>query len=420
MKGRAQKWLNIGLAVTLLVFVLLVQSLEPAGTQEAEDPSLGNYADPGRRAAYLLLEQLGFGVEPWQLPPSALPRGGATIVMPDVPRSVFGRESSSDLPDSPLAETAGQQSSLDIHLPVHYRRFLDAGGVLFASAEEGMLKFLATDLKLSDVQDLTRSEVESAESVLTSGGRLVVDSTWQFDGDLPEAFSVWAVADNGAPQIVSLAAGRGELVLFADNSLLSNAALRDGDEGLLLVRAIEEFDRSGRILFDEYSLGRWSPQSSTELAFSGRFVQLTVQLLVLLALFVWRLGWVGRFPRDPEPFELLSPLSRVRAQAHLIERAERYDLLGRWLVDGVIKRAMKAWRVDSRRNKEPSSSRQDLEQLGKRMGLDSNKWSATLCDAKIYNEATLARLEVSLSEFEREVVKSSSTWEMRGKVKRAI
>lgn len=420
MNDSVQKWLNIGLAVSLLLFVLFVQSIEPSGTTDEEDPSLANYDDPGRRAGYLLLEQLGFGVEPWQLPPSSLPRGGATLVMPGVPRSVFGRESSADLPDSPLADTEGHQSSLDIHLPIHYRRFLDGGGVLFASGEEGMLDFLAAELEIPEVRDLTRIEADSNETVLASGDELVVECSWEFDAALPDTFSAWAVGTNGEPHVVSLGVGRGELVLFADNNVLSNVALRDGDEGLFLVRAIEEFDRSGRILFDEYSLGRWNPMSQTAVALSDRFRQLTVQFLVLLALFVWRLGWVGRFPRDPEPFELLSPLSRVRAQAHLIERAGRYDLLGRWLVDGAMKRAMKAWRMSPRRIKEQRSSKECLEQLGLRIGIDSDHWSATLCDKTINSEAALEKLEASLNEFEREVMRSPSTRKVRGKVERAI
>ena len=418
MNARTNKALSIGLGVILLVFVFLVKFTESGPRLASDEPSIADFGDSGRRAAIALLEQVGFRAEAWQSPPSSLPRGSATLILPVAPRTLFGGESEEGAVTSPLAEELDRPSRLDLHLPINYRRFLDEGGVLFASAEDETLEFLIGDLELAALEDLVLEDVGGGDLGRTEiPGSDPLEIEWQrkflLEADSP--VSVWASRGSDSPHVVTLAVGQGELVLFSDQSVLSNLWLLDGDEGYLLVRAIVEFDRSGLILFDEYALGRWNPQTSRELAFSGRFLQPTVLWLALLLIFVWRLSWVGRFPRDPEPLALLSPLARVRSQAHLIERARRYELLARWLVDGMLGRAMKSWRM-KRAEEGADRSVEELKALATRAQLDVAKWRSRLLEKKVTSPRQLKALEDSLIEFEREVTRSHSG-RVHGKLK---
>ena len=119
---------------------------------------------------------------------------------------------------------------------------------------------------------------------------------------------------------------------------LDNEVIGERDHALHLTRLVEELDLGGRLLFDEYALGLWDPDSAGGLALSKGVRGVSLHLLLLLLLVVWRAAWTREFPRDPQPLERVSPLARAEARAALLERAGRPDLAGDLLRRGVLNR----------------------------------------------------------------------------------
>ncbi len=143
---------------------------------------------------------------------------------------------------------------------------------------------------------------------------------------------------NGRRLALRVPLGAGSVVLLAWDGFLDNERIDDGDGALFLVRLVERLAPREPILFDEYPLGRWVPESKLAIAFGPRLGVLSVQLLLLVCCFAWRAAWVREFPRDPRPLETASPLARAQASASLHLRARRADRLARVLRAAVLGR----------------------------------------------------------------------------------
>ena len=139
MQSNLGKWVAGFLAVVLIVSGSLLGSF--GGTQlDGELPSSSSFKPLGRRALYETLARLDFPIERWRRPPSSLPRDGALLFLLDVPQPAIGARGEDSPSNSPFANTP-ESSSLNLHLPVHYGRFLDEGGVIVASCDRKMRDF---------------------------------------------------------------------------------------------------------------------------------------------------------------------------------------------------------------------------------------------------------------------------------------
>lgn len=281
--------------------------------------------------------------------------------------------------------------------------------MLIASAEKPILRFLRDRLEIEAIDDLVVDEVSgdgAGKTILTGGDELEVEWAHEFEGPLSSEFTPWATSEDGTARIVSLPVGSGELVLIADAEVFSNESLRESDAGWLFVRLIESFDRTGNIFFDQYALGLWRPQTTLEYAFSGGFLQLSVQFSILLLLVVWRLVWIGRFPRDPEPYELVSPLLRVQSQAQILERAGRFDVLARWRLRGLVARAQKYWKINvSPRPEETEEERETrtLRELQRRSGIDVQSRRVSSLANRVRNHDALEEFDDDMDELEEQL-----------------
>ena len=308
-----------GLALLLTAVTLLSAVGEPS---EPPAGSARSNAPGGRRAALLLLAELGFAPELWDRPPGELlapsdshaPPG--LLWMPRVPRD-FDPELA---PDDPLeaarARGPGAWS--------RYRAFAEAGGVLLLPASEESAAFASAGLGL-DPADAEPFELPSELDVS------------ELDPAPLDAMRVLELTDgSGVTLARRIALGEGALVLLAEGDWADNAALGEHGHALLLVRLLERVGQGGPLYFDEgvFTAARGG-DSALALAFGagGRF---TWHLLALLALAVWAAAWVREFPRDPEPLEALSPLARAEATAAWLARHGRFDALARMLRDGTL------------------------------------------------------------------------------------
>ncbi|MEW6074482.1 MAG: hypothetical protein AB1726_18040 [Planctomycetota bacterium] len=363
MSGIMGRALALFFLLSLLLIGVLAAFL-PADEEASGRRAFSADAD-GRHPAYLLLVSLGFRPERWTDAPGRLPAGAHLLLLPAAPPPPLG------LADAPAGDPAatGSRRRRD---PLHYRRFLEEGGALLSGLDEGRREFLADELFLAGVADLA---VESspapdeapARAVLATGEEipLAPDLAERFaPATISSDFEVLAADEEGRPLAVERPVGRGRLVLLASDALLGRDEIGRAGHALLLVRLVEELAPGGRILFDDYALGDWRPDSPLALALAPGARAFTLHLLLLGLLAVWGAARPFPFPRDPEPLALVSPLTRVRAWAATLVRLRRWNLLGTLLVEGARRRpaGLAAARLDR-----AVASEEDLERLGREL-----------------------------------------------------
>jgi hypothetical protein len=334
MKRRVEGWFSL---VVLLVVVGL--AFVARGLREEPPPHAGSAASTrgdGRRGFFLLLQELGFAPQEWRSAPGKLPRGEHLLWMPARPRSWTPAEGG--------GSGVGAPGLLPEHGLEHYRSFVEQGGTLIAPFDEEMLEFLRDDLELPGVEGLQLAQAGARETRrvrLESGEELelVIDparALRPFQAG-SSARELWVLENqpggNGpeALEAVELPFGAGRVVLLGEDGFLDNERLRDAQHALAGVRLVEQLARGGQVLFDEYCLGLWEPQSAFSLSASPPVFLFSAHALALLVLFVWARSFARAFPRDPPPLAVASPLERAEALARLWKSGGRQRLAARAL-----------------------------------------------------------------------------------------
>jgi len=335
MRRRIETWVSLGVLLLVVGLAFLAQGLREDPRAHAH--SVTNTAEDGRRGYFLLLQELGFAPLEWRRAPGDLPRGEHILWLPERPQSWR--------PDRGSAGSGGKDlDPLPGHGLEHYQRFVDQGGTLIAPLSSGMLEFLRKDLELPGVENLEipgattreprRIRIESGEEL-----DLELDASWAlrpFPAGSP-ARELWLLekqkGERGGESIVAaeFPCGAGRVVLLAEDRFLDNSELRKSQHALAGVRLVEQLSRGGQLLFDEYCLGAWEPESALALTASPRVFLLSAHALALLVLFVWAHAFARAFPRDPPPLATASPLERAEALARIWRSAGRSQLAARAL-----------------------------------------------------------------------------------------
>jgi hypothetical protein len=258
--------------------------------------------------------------------------------------------------DAPAKDAhAAEAHRIGIHAFSHYRRFVEEGGTIVVAASDKARHFLVDGLGFEACGSLTKDAGLSSgvQGIRTRTGDLVtIDLVMEhlFESLDPNgaARELWTAADPDSrgplnasgeqPFAVAIPEGSGSVVLLASDAFLANRSIGAHDHALAAVRLAEDLGRGGRILFDEYALGLWQPETALGIAFSPKLLLASLHAILLLGLFAWMQAFVRAFPRDPEPYELFSPLLRARAFAALFVRAGRPEALARLLRRGVFDR----------------------------------------------------------------------------------
>ncbi len=312
---------NALLLVVLFGLILvgsLLLFLPGSGAPRGE--SVLSTQEDGRRALLLLLDELGYDARAFTESPAELPRGGAALVLAAVPPEPVLRPSE----EEPASGPRGRRD------PRHYRRFVDEGGVLLAPASEAMLAFLVEDLGFDAAREIDWIPGRELAAVeLASGEACAFAGTPERLASLdpgPSGARLLALSPQGTGFAVALPCGAGTLVLSAPGpDPWANERIARGEHALLFVRLLELVGSPRTVLFDEYALGGWTPDSPVELAFAPEGFVLSAHLVLFSFLLLWRLVWVRAFPRDPEALAHVSALSRARALARLLERSGRSE-----------------------------------------------------------------------------------------------
>ncbi len=291
-----RRLLIFGAAFLVVISLLAAAIAPPDASEEVGFPSSYSTASGGARAAYSLLEKLGYKVERWEESPAELPSEpeGYLLILaqPVVPASAEERQA--------------------------MHRFVHAGGSVLAIGpraaalvpEGSTLEYETEDLDWKSFRALHPASLTRGAERIT----MAPQSRW--DTKLASHQAVYADGQNVV--VARYSAGKGSVIWWAAATPLSNAGLPlEGDLNLFLnsVGSPEDYT----ILWDEYfhgqrrSLGSFLAQTPVPWAFA----QLCLVALLVLITFARRSGPLHI--REPE--SRLSPLEFVETLGDLYHRA---------------------------------------------------------------------------------------------------
>ena len=339
--------------LVVLFFLIVASTLLSGGSgSQGASGSVFSNASRGRRAALLLLQELGFEARSWAREPGFL----------GVDHSVRGSVLFlSAKPPEPLAAGTQLERGEDLGLRdrAHYLRYMEEGGTIVCRTQSDILWFFGEDLGIETIQRLHKALGEDESSLRSESAILPteeeLDLEWKI---LPQVFDEGADLDveifladkEDRPIACSFGFDRGRLLLLNRKlDPFSNHALDQDDNALLLVRIVDFFGAQGPILFDEYALGLWQPETPLQMAFTPRSLLFTLHAAFFFGLLLLRAAWVRSFPRDPLALESIAPLSRAQGFSAFLIRYRRFDLLTLLLRRGVMRRlARRAGRRDGK------------------------------------------------------------------------
>ena len=407
--------------VLLVLFGLLFALYLLPSAGSADERSATSLELDGRRALFLFLgsELMGYTPEAWRGAPAELPSGPHLLVLPAAPPvhaySIDG------------GDDGERVTPRRLRSPLHYRRFLEAGGTLLATAEEDVLRFLSEELGLVEVEELDVERPDEVavdtlpEVTFASGARVRPvgrGGSWFTGGEEGVELETLARDAEGRDLVVRLEVGRGACVLVASRDWFRNQVLRRPENAVRVVRLFEELEPFQRVLFDEYALGSWKPPSATGLALGPRPRILTLHLLALAALLLWRA--VGRrgFAREPDAARALSPLTRARGLAGLYLRRRRFSLLAHQLRSASLRRLGRGARGREAQSAlglaEDTSHAHEVEELIGRLGPAADRSGFAERARRAYLGTEVQAVD-DLERLDREITAVEAQWaELRG------
>jgi hypothetical protein len=288
--------LLIGAGVAMIVLLALTFALAPAPAQQSIGyPSSYSPEWAGAKAAFLLLNQLGYRAERWERPPEELPGDprGAVLI---------------------LAEPS-EDASADERIAI--RGFVAQGGRVLALG--GAAASLVPDASANEVpswnlQPKTYSSL--LPSALTHDApEITMIAPDEWTAHKSSQLGLYGTA--AKPVVVSYHVGRGEVIWWASSSPLSNGLIRDKSNLAFFLNAVGP--TSSHVFWDEYFHGARGSLASyfaeTPLPWAG--LQIGIAFLAAVFTFSRRAGPV----RVPAVESRLSPLEFVETLGDLYQSA---------------------------------------------------------------------------------------------------
>src|ERR1051326_4928550 len=282
-------------AALLLLPLIIALAFLSQEEEESYVPSTYSAQTRGAKAAYLLLEDLGYRVERWEQSPTELPVQPVHTVL-----VLAG----SYRPPSPQEKNALQT-------------YLSQGGKILATGSNVWMYLPRAETEYEPLPAPTWKEYQpQLLTPITRGGAIQM-SPGAYWKDSSTAILVH-YADENRPIVVSYKVGKGEVIWWAASTPLTNAAVNKSGNLALLLNSLGSAT-SVQVFWDEYFHGYRS-------SFSGYFYEKPVIYGVLQCLLVF-IALLFTFPRRngpihplPEPSRL-SPLEFVHTLGRLYHRA---------------------------------------------------------------------------------------------------
>jgi hypothetical protein len=144
---------------------------------------------------------------------------------------------------------------------------------------------------------------------------------------------------------VEVPVGSGRIVALADSTVVSNRALREADNAVLLITLAGGW-RNGKVLVDEYHHGFGQQRSAAALTWA--FMKTPwgwCVLQIAAAGLLYAFGYRRRFGRisEPPPSERSSPLELVEARAGVFQAAAAQNLATEMIVQNLSQELARAY-----------------------------------------------------------------------------
>ncbi len=282
-------------AALLLLPVIVALAFLSQEEEESSVPSTYSAQSRGAKAAYLLLEDLGYKVERWEQSPTELPAEPANTVLVLAGPFRF--------------PTPEQKNALQL--------YLSRGGKILAAGAYAWVFLPQAEIDFEPLPAPNWKEYQPQLLTPVTRGGAIQMSPGAYWKDSSTAVLVH-YADEKRPIVVSYKVGNGEVIWWGASTPLTNAAINKSGNLALLLNSLGPAS-DVHVLWDEYFHGYQS-------SFSGYFFEKPVIYSVLQCLLIFA-ALLFTFSRRsgpihplPEPSRL-SPLEFVHTLGRLYHRA---------------------------------------------------------------------------------------------------
>jgi hypothetical protein len=313
MAASRDQWIGLGILGGVLAVIVAFSVFSPANDDTDLSPTTYNSGSAGTKAAYLLLDELGYQAHRWETSPDTLKDVDASKTTLILAEPNFPTEGSKQV----QAEIAD---------------FLSRGGHVLAAGREGafFLPGAKTEAPTRLYQRLCFSTPEGQGPLAQVGKISLADSVrW---AALGPAFRVSQLCGDDAV-VVSYKYGAGEAIWWSSPRPMTNQGLKEDASLKLVLASVGGTDR--RVLFDEYFHGERASLWETTKGLPIR--QIAWQCVTVAVLLVLSFGRRNGPLRLPVRLPRSSPLEFAESMGRLYRKAGATQAA----VDGARRRVLK-------------------------------------------------------------------------------
>jgi hypothetical protein len=303
----------LGILVGMVVLLVIFSIFSPANDDTNPLPTTYNSGSAGIKAAYLVLEELGYGAERWETSPDDLKNVDAEKTTLILAEPNFPRENAEQV-QAKIAD------------------FLSRGGRVLATGREGayFLPEAKTGAPVRLYQKLCFTTPEGQGPLARVGKVSLADNVrWTA---LEPKFRVSQLCGSDAV-VVSYNYGAGEAIWWSSPMPMTNRGLKEDASLKLVLASVGGSDR--RVLFDEYFHGERASLWDTAKGLPIR--QIALQCAVVAVLLVLSFGRRSGPIRVPVRLPRSSPLEFAESMGRLYKKAGATQAA----VDGARRRLLK-------------------------------------------------------------------------------
>lgn len=218
-------------AAAIILPIIIALALAPRDEEESSIPSSYSAQTLGTKAAFLLLQELGYQAERWEKPPQDLPEEaeGSVLIMAYPFR----------------AASAEEKSGLT--------RYLQNGGRVLITGRTAPYYVSQAEVQDEPFPAITPKKLQPEQITrITRGGEIEMSPVAYWKN--PSTSCIAHYADGERPVVVTCKFGRGEMIWWASAIPMTNLAIRKSGNLDLLLNSLGEAGHA-HVYWDEYFHG---------------------------------------------------------------------------------------------------------------------------------------------------------------------